>query len=93
MSFAHLNMMAETARINKTPKDYQVGVRINVLDRAVAEFTAKMERLSLLEASAASCTCGAHERGFEIDTKRTDARPYLAMEQARIDRLLFEGAV
>jgi len=28
-------------------------------------------------------------QGFEINTARTDARPYLALEQARIDRLLF----
>lgn len=26
---------------------------------------------------------------FRIPTERTDARPYLALEQARIDRLLF----
>lgn len=31
--------------------------------------------------------------GFEINTARTDARPYLALEQARIDRLLFGEAV
>lgn len=39
----------------------------------------------------ARCTCEPI-RGFEIDTSRTDARPYLALEQRRLDRLLFGEA-
>lgn len=88
MTFAQIELFVR----NKQPHEIQAGVRYTTLEGAVAEFKAKMERLSLLETSAASCTCGAHERSFEIDTKRTDARPYLAMEQARIDRLLFGEA-
>jgi hypothetical protein len=42
------------------------------------------------EEAKANCTC-APVGGFEIDTSR-DTPAYRAMEQARIDRLLFDGA-
>ena len=42
-----------------------------------------------LEAHKAACTCEAHRPAFEI---RPTPAPYLAMEQARVDRLLFEVA-
>lgn len=41
------------------------------------------------EAESRRCTC-SQDRGFEIPIHRTDARSYRAMEQARIDRMLFE---
>jgi len=57
----------------------------------VAHVKAMGEYIESAEEAKAHCTC-APVRGFEIDTSRTDAAPYVAMEQARVDRLLFDGA-
>ena len=59
---------------NRRPHEVQAGVRYEVLERAVAEFRALAERI---------CNCKAAP-DFEISA--TPA-PYLAMEQARVDRL------
>ena len=57
----------------------------------VAHIEALGAYIERAEEAKANCTC-APVRSFEIDTSRTDAAPYVAMEQARVDRLLFDGA-
>ena len=64
---------------NRRPHEVQAGVRYEVLERAVAEFKAMADRI---------CNCKPVS-DFEI---RPTPAPYLAMEQARVDRLLFEVA-
>ncbi|MGH3055862.1 MAG: hypothetical protein ACRDL7_12890 [Gaiellaceae bacterium] len=83
MSFAHLAMLAETARINKTPKDYQVGVRIHTLDEAVAEFKRVTDAASQPHQCA---TCGAMAGGFE-PKERDDGR-FTTMQAKAIGRAL-----
>ncbi len=64
---------------NRRQCDHQHFVRYEVLERAVAEFKALADRV---------CNCKPVS-DFEI---RSTPAPYLAMEQARVDRLLFEVA-
>ncbi len=61
---------------NRRQCDHQHFVRYEVLERAVAEFKALADRV---------CNCKPVS-DFEI---RPTPAPYLAMEQARVDRLLF----
>lgn len=42
------------------------------------------DTITQLEAHKAACTCEAHRPAFEI---RPTPAPYLAMEQARVDRM------
>jgi len=55
----------------------------------VSHIKATESHIETLEARVSRCTCQEHA-GFEINTDRTDARGYRALEQARIDRLLFD---
>jgi hypothetical protein len=58
----------------------------------VAHIRAMDDYIERAEEAKANCTCEAARPAYRIPTERTDAAPYAAMEQARIDRLLFDGA-
>ena len=78
---------AEFARIRHRYEgisDALASIRVSTVERIE-------EYMDDAEEAKANCTC-APVRSFEIDTSRTDAAPYVAMEQARVDRLLFDGA-
>jgi hypothetical protein len=84
MTIAHLELMS---RNRPGPHAEQVGIRYSVIDAAVAEAKRKIE-----EALNRPCSnCGAHDYAFEIDTKRTDARPYEIMAEAAIERMRGEA--
>lgn len=87
MSFAQIELITK----NRQPHEEKAGVRYSVLDGAVADFKAKMKRLFELEEHVSNCTCEAARPAFRIPTER-DTPAYRAMEQARIDRLLFGEA-
>ena len=79
---------AEFARIRHRYEgisDALASIRVSTVERIE-------EYMDCAEEAKANCTC-APVRSFEIDTSRTDAAPYVAMEQARVDRMLFEERV
>ena len=77
---------AEFARIRHRYEgisDALASIRVSTVERIE-------EYMDCAEEAKANCTC-APVRSFEIDTSR-DTPAYRAMEQARVDRLLFDGA-
>ena len=83
MSFAHLSMLADTAKLNRTPKDYQVGVRISTLDAAVAEF----KRITDAASAPRRCECCGEPDTYRIPVER-DTPAYTALRIAGINRII-----
>ena len=57
----------------------------------VAHIKAMDDYIERAEEAKANCTCEAARPAYRIPTER-DTPAHRAMEQARIDRLLFDGA-
>ena len=79
MSFAHLEIIAS----NLQTHEHQAGVRKSTLDGAVEEFKRTMQRLGLAEDKLSRCSCGAGERGFEINTRNRPVDAHLDLRHMK----------
>lgn len=88
MSFAQLEMLLNNRRLD-TP-DANTIVRVSTLEAAVREHQELKKRVSQLEAERRAkrrvCECCGDIFDFEVSAA-SEAPPYRAMEQARLDRL------
>ncbi len=87
MSDIAADLRAECARIIKRNFGHVPDAIGAIRVATVEKIQAYIERA---EEAKANCTCEAARPAYRIPTERTDAAPYVAMEQARVDRMLFE---